>query len=132
MLSYVSKSTRCLAIVTVFSGVDGCTSDGGLGELATLGALGGAMVPGMDSGTVAALGAVAVGSMVVVPLVSDASDEGSSTPPAVQPTNSAASATPSPATTTPQRQAAMAKPIAFLQAKKSPAVQGFNYSSVPS
>lgn len=112
MLSYVSKSTRCLAIATVFSGLGGCASDGGLGELATIGALGGSMIPGVDSGTVTALGAVAVGSMVVVPLVSDAADEGSSTPPAVPPTNSAAGATSSAVTTTPQRQAAMAKLIA--------------------
>lgn len=77
MLIHISKSVRYLAIASYFAGISGCASDGGLGELATLGALGGSMIPGVDSGTVMALGAVAAGSMVVVPLLSDDSNRSS-------------------------------------------------------
>lgn len=78
MLVDISKSARYLAVACCFLSINGCSSDGGLGELATLGALGGSMIPGVDSGTVIALGTVAVASMVVVPLLSDDSETGSS------------------------------------------------------
>lgn len=74
MLIDISKSARYFAIACCFSGINGCASDGGLGELATMGAIAGSMMPGVDSGTVAALGTVAVATMVVVPVISDDSE----------------------------------------------------------
>lgn len=78
MLVHISKSARYLAIASCVAGLSGCAYDGGIGDLATLGAIGGSMMPGVDSGTVAALGAVAAGSMIVVPLLSNDSETGAS------------------------------------------------------
>jgi len=58
MFVCVSKSARCLAIVSCFSGIGGCASDGGAGELAVVGLVVGAA--SMDSG--ALLGAAAAGT----------------------------------------------------------------------
>lgn len=100
MLGRVSKSARYLAIATCIAGLNGCSSDGGLGELATLAALGGSMVPGMDSGTVMALGTVAAGTMVVAPLLSDDSSRSASTAPAVPATTNDTQTSVAPTTVT--------------------------------
>lgn len=83
MLVNLSMSARYFAIASCFAGISGCASDGGIGDLATLGAIGGSMMPGVDSGTVMALGAVAAGSMVVAPLLSDDSSTATVPSPAV-------------------------------------------------
>ncbi|MGX1126202.1 PDZ domain-containing protein [Pseudomonas sp. HLS-6 TE3448] len=72
MLLYVSKTARYFAFAYCFAGISGCASDGGMTELAMAGSLlGGA---GVDTGTMAAIGAAAVGSMAVASTISDSAE----------------------------------------------------------
>jgi hypothetical protein len=83
MFGHVSKSARCLAIASCFAGISGCASDGGLGELAAMGALVGGSAVGMDTGTMIAVATVATGALVVASASSDAPATGASTAPAI-------------------------------------------------
>lgn len=91
MLVDILKSARYFVIACCLLGITGCASDGGVGELATMGALGTSMIPGMNSGVSNVLGTVAVTSMVVSPLLPDDSEAAPS---------SSSSTTPAPSATT--------------------------------
>ena len=77
MLAHISKSARYLVMTSCFSSISGCSSDGGLSELAAMGMLVGGAATG-DSGLAVAGVAGYVGVMLVAPLLSDDSETGSS------------------------------------------------------
>ena len=92
MLVHISKSARYLAVASCFSGIGGCASDGGAGELAVVGLVVGAA--SMDSGTLLTAAAVGTGLMFAASM-SGGDDVKTDTPPtALSP------AVASPATTT--------------------------------
>lgn len=119
MFASVSKSVRNLAMVSFFSGVSGCASDGGLGELAALGLLAGGVASG-DTGILIAGVTAAAGIMIVAPLLAE--DSKADATPSVS-SASAAPLTPGATPilqpgTTPVRHAAMAKLIAMESVDK--------------
>ena len=92
MLVYVSKSARYLAIASCFSGIGGCASDGGVGELAVVGLVVGAA--SMDSGTLLAAAAVGTGLMFAASMSGD-DDAKTATPPSALSPAAATPAAPS-------------------------------------
>lgn len=86
MLVHTSKSSRYLAIASCLAGLNGCASDGGVGELAAMGAILGSAGMGMDTGAMIAVATVATGALVVASASSG------------DPTTSTVSAAPSPVT----------------------------------
>ena len=78
MLVHISKSARCLSIAFCFSGIGGCASDGGAGELAVVGLVIGAA--SMDSGALLGAAAVGTGLMLAASMSGD-DDSKTATPP---------------------------------------------------
>ena len=83
MLVHVSKSVRCLSIAFCFSGIGGCASDGGVGELAVVGLVVGAA--SMDSGTLLAAAAVGTGLMFAASMSGDDDAKTGAPPSALSP-----------------------------------------------
>jgi len=110
MLEHVSKSARYLTLSTCLSGLSGCASDGGLGEMVVVGGI--IAAASGDTGTMLALGAAAAGSVVVASALSD--DPAPNTPPtASQPAGAAPIAyTPALAPTAPVQAPAVQPAIA--------------------
>lgn len=92
MLVHVSKSARYLAVLSCFSGIGGCASDGGAGELAVVGLVVGAA--SMDSGTLLAAAAVGTGLMFAASMSGD-DDAKTATPPSALSPAAATAAAPS-------------------------------------
>ncbi len=108
MFAHISKSARYLVITSCFSSISGCSSDGGLSEMAAMGMLVGGAATG-DTGLAVAGVAGYVGVMIVAPILADGSE--SETLPASSP------GTVAPARTT----SAMATPLAAQQMIAAPA-----------
>lgn len=90
MLVYTSKSARGLAIASFFSGISGCASDGGVGELAVVGLVVGAA--SMDSGALMAAAAVGTGVIIAASMSGDDEAKADNPPYAVSPTVAASPA----------------------------------------
>lgn len=84
MLVHVSKSARCLSIAFCFSGIGGCASDGGAGELAVVGLVVGAA--SMDSGALLGAAAVGTGLMLAASMSGDDNAKTGAPPSAPSPT----------------------------------------------
>ena len=83
MLVHISKSAHYLAIASCFSGIGGCASDGGVGELAVVGLVVGAA--SMDSGTLLAAAAVGTGLMFAASMSGDDDAKTATSPSALSP-----------------------------------------------
>ena len=73
MLVHISKSARYLVMTSCFSSISGCSSDGGLSELAAMGMLVGGAATG-DSGLAVAGVVGYMGVMIVAPILADGSE----------------------------------------------------------